>query len=105
MLQCLFKPVCSVLFHPADDILRELKQVGFAAVQENVRPADKVSALDKMGKILGLYRDNRPDGVQVQITKVTVVLNHGPDGVTTETRQVVDGAGRVLEPPEEEPSK
>jgi hypothetical protein len=45
----------------ADGVLQELKQVGYAAVKGDVRPADKVAALDKMSKILGLYRDDRAD--------------------------------------------
>ena len=50
-----------------------------ASVTGDVRPSDKVAALDKMAKILGLYRDPEKDrdAQAVQITKVTVVLDQG----------------------------
>ena len=65
----------------AADVLQELKQVGYAAVKGDVRPADKVAALDKMSKILGLYRDDRADRDQRPVvTHVTVVLNRGLEG-------------------------
>mgnify|MGYP000126649006 CR=1 FL=1 len=59
--------------------IQELKQVGMASVTGDVRPSDKVAALDKMAKILGLYRDPEKDrdARAVQITKVTVVLDQG----------------------------
>ena len=70
----------------ADDVLQELKQIGFAAVKGDVRPADKIAALDKMSKILGLYRDDQGDRDQRPVvTQVTVVLNHGQGGTATET--------------------
>jgi hypothetical protein len=56
-------------------------QVGYAAVKGDVRPADKVAALDKMAKVLGLYRDERADRDQRPVvTNVTVVLNHAAQG-------------------------
>ena len=63
----------------AEEVIQELKQVGMAAVTGDVRPSDKVAALDKMAKILGLYRDPEKDwdAQAVQITKVTVVLDQG----------------------------
>jgi len=63
----------------AEEIIQELKQVGMATVTSDVRPSDKVAALDKMAKILGLYRDPEKDrdAQAVQITKVTVVLDQG----------------------------
>ena len=76
----------------ADDIIDQLKQVGFAEVEGRaIRPADKVAALDKMAKVLGLYRDGRSDRDQRPVvTQVTVVLNHGRGGTATETQRVVD---------------
>ena len=63
----------------AEEVIQELKQVGMAAVTGDVRPSDKVAALDKMAKILGLYRDPEKDrdSQAVQITRVTVVLDQG----------------------------
>ena len=63
----------------AEEIIQELKRVGMATVAADVRPSDKVAALDKMAKILGLYRDPEKDwdAQAVQITKVTVVLDQG----------------------------
>ena len=63
----------------AEEVIQELKQVGMATVTSDVRPSDKVAALDKMAKILGLYRDPEKDwdAQAVQITKVTVVLDQG----------------------------
>jgi hypothetical protein len=63
----------------AEEVIQELKQVGMATVTSDVRPSDKVAALDKMAKILGLYRDPEKDrdAQAVQITKVTVVLDRG----------------------------
>ena len=63
----------------AEEVIQELKQVGMATVTSDVRPSDKVAALDKMAKILGLYRDPEKDrdAQAVQITKVTVVLVQG----------------------------
>ena len=58
-----------------------LKQVAYAAVKGDVRPADKVAALDKMSNILGLYRDDRVDRDQRPVvTHFTVVLNRGHGG-------------------------
>ena len=50
-------------------------------VKGDVRPADKVAALDKMAKVLGLYRDDRSDRDQRPVvTNVNVVLNHADQG-------------------------
>lgn len=59
-------------------ILTELKTIGMAAVSGPVRAADKVAALDKMAKVLGLYKeDRRNDERRPAITHITVVLSHG----------------------------
>jgi len=89
-------------------ILDELGKVAFAEVQSPVRASDKTAALDKLAKIAGLYRDadSNRDQRLVQVTQVTVILDRG-NGVTeteTQERKVVEGAGRVLESSEEEPS-
>ena len=71
-----------------------------------MRESDQVNALDKMAKILGLYRDADTDrGKAVAINQVTVVLSHGQGRTSTETHQVVDGAAQMLGPSEEEPSR
>jgi len=68
-----------------------LKQVAYAAVKGDVRPADKVAALDKMSNILGLYRDDRVDRDQRPVvTHFTVVLNHGHGCTATKTLRIVD---------------
>ena len=75
-----------------------LKQVAYAAVKGDVRPADKVAALDKMSNILGLYRDDRADRDQRPVvTHLTVVLNRGHGGTATKTQRIVD-SGTPLPP-------
>lgn len=75
----------------AEEVIKELMQVGMATVKGDVRPSDKVAALDKMAKILGLYREPDRDSQSTQITQVTVILDHGQGGTATETHQIVDG--------------
>ena len=63
----------------AASLVRELLTVGNVQVDpRSVRAADKVAALDKVAKILGLYRD--PDSADTApravITNITVVLDH-----------------------------
>ena len=82
----------------AAEILDKLKAIGFAEVEGPLRWSDKVAALDKMAKILGLYRDTEVQQPRAAITQVTVVLHHGAGGTSTESRRIVDGAGRMLEP-------
>ena len=75
----------------AGQVLQKLTQVGYAAVKGDVRPADKVAALDKMSNILGLYRDDRADRDQRPVvTHFTVVLNHGHGCTATKTLRIVD---------------
>ena len=71
-------------------VLTELKTVGMAAISgHDVRPSDKVAALDKMAKILGLYKDQDDrDSRPAAITQVTIVLSQGGKVVEEELRVV-----------------
>jgi len=89
----------------ANDILENLKDIGFADLSgQDIRPSNKVAALDKMAKMLGMYRDDPKDrdNQPVQITKVTVVLTRKEEHVATESREIVDGTSRMLDSSEEE---
>ena len=57
----------------AEQILKELNKIGFREPEGKVRASDQVNALDKMAKIMGLYRDDRPDPNQhlINIRHVT----------------------------------
>lgn len=61
----------------AAKILQELSKAGSGEAVGPLRWADKVAALDKMAKILGLYRDAEAEAPRQVITHVTVVLDHG----------------------------
>ena len=86
----------------AADLVRELLEVGTVKVPAGqVRASDKVAALDKVAKILGLYksdedRDTRP----VPITQVTIILSQG--GQQVEESRIVEQVARPLEPAPEE---
>lgn len=86
----------------ATSLVTELMTVGGVKVPPSrVRAADKVAAIDKVAKILGLYRDQEPEGNRaVAITQVTVVL-HRDDGSTM--REVDMPAEKQLAPAESEP--
>ena len=81
----------------ATTILEKLKAIGFAAPDSSrIRPADQVAALDKMAKILGLYRDAEGDRHErPAITHVTVVLSHGGDRSERVEERVVEGTVTV----------
>lgn len=95
----------------ATSLVRELLTVGNVKVPaEHVRAADKVAALDKVAKILGLYKDNdeirqRP----VAITQITVILDHGDTArarvveAATDGPEVVPGMEEELLAPQTEP--
>ena len=81
--------------------------MAYAPTTSTVRPSDKVAALDKMAKAVGMYREPERDHHPIRISQVTVVLNHGAGRTTTETQQidppphnVIDGESRIL--PEDE---
>ena len=61
----------------AAKILKELDKAGSGVATGPLRWADKVAALDKMAKLLGLYRDVEDERPRAVITHVTVVLDHG----------------------------
>ncbi len=85
----------------AQQVLEYLKKIGFRDPEGTVRVSDQVNALDKMAKILGLYRDADTDrGKAVAISQITVVLTGGrtemhevaqypPDGVIEGKRQAL----------------
>ena len=84
----------------AASLVKELLTVGNVQVPaSHVRAADKVAALDKVAKILGLYKDtedarsSRPP----VITNITVILSRGAG------KEVVDLPGRVVEAASGEP--
>ena len=82
----------------AADLVRELLEVGTVKVPAGqVRASDKVAALDKVAKILGLYkdtdeRDTRPE----PITQVTIILTQG--GKQVEESRIVEQVAKPLEP-------
>ena len=62
----------------AAKILTELAKAGHAEAYGPLRWSDKVSALDKMAKILGLYKEQDDGRARpVAITQVTVILDRG----------------------------
>ena len=69
-----------------------------------MKSSDIIMAADKIAKRAGLYREADHDNPPVQVTQVTVILDRGGGKTETETREIVEGAGRVLDPSEEEPS-
>mgnify|MGYP001574493004 FL=1 len=71
----------------AAKILKELDKAGSGVATGPLRWADKVAALDKMAKLLGLYRDVEDERPRAVITHVTVVLDHGPQSAP----RVVEG--------------
>lgn len=93
-----------------EKIIEELGKVAFADVPtEAVRASDKVNALDKISKVAGFYReDQREPRHPIQVTHVTVMLDHGDGRKTTEDWDVqapvvpgvIDGESHVL--PEDE---
>ena len=78
----------------AASLVRELLTVGNVAIDSrNVRAADKVAALDKVAKILGLYKDTE-DARSARppvITNITVILNRGDE------KRAENLPGRVVE--------
>ena len=81
----------------AAKILKELDKAGSGVATGPLRWADKVAALDKMAKLLGLYRDLEEERPRAVITNITVVLDHGgqPSAVSHQlsagTQPVVEG--------------
>ena len=78
----------------AASLVRELLTVGNVQVPAgHVRAADKVAALDKVAKILGLYKDTE-DARSARppvITNITVILNRGDE------KRAENLPGRVVE--------
>ena len=72
----------------AAKILKELDKAGSGVATGPLRWADKVAALDKMAKLLGLYRDGEDERPRAVITNITVVLDHGGK---LESARVVEG--------------
>ena len=73
-----------------------------------VKMHDKLGALDRLAKILGLYRDVPDDNRSVAITQITVVLSHDKEETMEITepapQRVIDGESRTL-PEESEDSQ
>jgi len=63
---------------------------------------DKIAALDKMAKTLGMYEEQKAPDTSVAITKVTVIFSSRDGKEPTQEPKVVDGTSRVLDPAEEE---
>jgi hypothetical protein len=81
----------------AAKIVAELAKAGHGTAVGALRWADKVAALDKMAKILGLYNNQdagRPP--QVAITQITVILDHSGQPQVP-LRKVVEGVQVVPE--------
>lgn len=75
----------------ARDLIAKLQGIADAPVQEPIRASDKIAAVREIGRLAGLYRDDRADRDQRPVvTQITVVLNHGRGGTATEKHQVVD---------------
>lgn len=67
--------------------MKKLQEKADAPVQTPIRASDKIAAIDKMAKIAGIYKtDKQPQAAP--ITQITVILNHGTGGRTTETHQL-----------------
>ena len=64
----------------------------------NVRAADKIAALDKIARILGLYKEQDRGQAPAAITQVVVMLHHGG-----EDRLVVEQASPGVGSPEVAP--
>ena len=80
----------------AASLVRELLTIGNVTIDpRNVRAADKVAALDKVAKILGLYKEQDRFQAPAAITQVVVMLHHGG-----EDRLVVEQASPGAGPPE-----
>ena len=80
---------------------------GIEEVETNITKARQLNQMaaairgtEQALKLSGLL-EAQPQGPG-QITKVTVILNHGPGRPATDTREIVDGTSRVLDPAEEE---
>lgn len=60
-------------------IIARLEAIGLADVPlDRVRVRDQVAALDKLAKVLGLYRDaDDRDRSRAPVTQIVVMLNHG----------------------------
>ena len=86
----------------AQDLVAELQEIANAPVQGPVRAADKIAAVREIGRLAGLYRDDRRDrdNRPIQLTKVTVILDHGDGTKTEETHEigppVVEGESHLL---------
>mgnify|MGYP001575206697 CR=1 FL=1 len=81
----------------AAQIIEKLKAIAFADPDRSrIRPSDQVAALDKMAKILGLYRDVDVDRPRQVITHVTVVLDHGGGPPGRIEGEIVDEKGTTL---------
>ena len=81
----------------AAKILKELDKAGSGVATGPLRWADKVAALDKMAKLLGLYRDGEDERPRAVITNITVVLDHGGK---LESARVVEGEKGASPPAE-----
>ena len=82
----------------AASLVRELLTVGNVQIPASqVRAADKVAALDKVAKILGLYKEQDAGArAPAVITQVVVVLSGGEQAGSN--RQVLDVSPVRLEP-------
>jgi len=69
----------------AKDLVEKLQEIATAPIQKPVKVADQLSAIDKLAKMGGFYRDDRKDREPVRITQVTVVLDRGNGEKATET--------------------
>ena len=65
----------------AQGLISKLQGIADAPIQEPIRASDKINAVREIGRLAGLYRDDRTDRDQRPVvTNVTVVLNHGDRG-------------------------
>ena len=104
----------SVTVKDSDDLPPELTRLVSEVSQTvtkdggtvKIKLHDKIAALDKMAKTLGMYEEKKTPDTSVTITKVTVVLS-GPAALRQAEIEgrVVDGSvvdSRALDPSEEE---
>ena len=72
----------------SDRVIAELATIAFADISDDIRPGNKISALDLIGKHLGMYTEKRevryPDGAPKQSLTLTLVR---PDGTVTDVQR------------------
>lgn len=82
----------------AQGLIAKLQEIADAPVHEPIRASDKIAAVREIGRLAGLYRDDRADrDRRPLVTNVAVVLDRGEGGTATETRRIVEG-GTPLPP-------